>query len=404
MHAATSSSRLPSALTHPLSSGPWSSLEWELLLAICAAPQESRLSARLLELIHRDLDWASLMVLAEEHGLIPPLYHAVAASTSSVAATGIQDLRLRYEANARQSLWLTRELLRILEAFEAERIPALPYKGPVLAELLYGNVLSRQFADIDILIRPDHVPAAKSALRELGYTSPLHLTPAQERAYFSSGYEYSFESAHGPHLVELQWHILPRFYAIDFQMEALFRRANPVGFSGTQVTTLSPEDTFLVLCAHAAKHVWLQLSWLVDIVELARSQSLDWEFIQQEARRLGMVRIVAVTFCLADRLFGVDLSAAFKREFPQDDEVRALTENLLSIIISSAEYGTESLGYFRLMMKLREHRQERARFLWRLAVTPGIGEWETVGLPGLLFPLYRAIRVARLAQRLLFRA
>ncbi|PYY09939.1 MAG: hypothetical protein DMG69_08890 [Acidobacteria bacterium] len=29
-----------------------------------------------------------------------------------------------------------------------------------------------------------------------------------------------------------------------------------------QVHTLSPEDLLLVLCVHAAKHVWRRLSWV----------------------------------------------------------------------------------------------------------------------------------------------
>ena len=59
----------------------------------------------------------------------------------------------------------------------------------------------------------------------------------------------------------------------------------------------------------------------------------------------------------------------------------------------------ESVSYFRLMTDTRERWRDRARFLWRLAVTPGPGEWSVIGLPEPLFPLYRVVRFFRLAQR-----
>jgi hypothetical protein len=66
---------------------------------------------------------------------------------------------------------------------------------------------------------------------------------------------------------------------------------------------------------------------------------------------------------------------------------------------SAQEYNIESPRYFRLMMRLRERRMDRVRFLWRLASTPGAGEWAVIRLPPSLFPLYRVIRLFRLAAR-----
>jgi hypothetical protein len=54
-----------------------------------------------------------------------------------------------------------------------------------------------------------------------------------------------------------------------------------------------------------------------------------------------------------------------------------------------------------LMLRLRERRADRLRFLSRLAFTPGPGEWKAVRLPVAFFPLYRLVRVGRLAARLM---
>jgi hypothetical protein len=62
---------------------------------------------------------------------------------------------------------------------------------------------------------------------------------------------------------------------------------------------------------------------------------------------------------------------------------------------------TESLGYFRQMLGLRERTRDKIRFLHRLALTPGMGEWSAIRLPAPLFPLYRIVRLFRLMGRLL---
>jgi len=48
-----------------------------------------------------------------------------------------------------------------------KQLPAIPYKGPVLAESAYGDVALRNFGDLDFLISPVDFGQAKQALREL---------------------------------------------------------------------------------------------------------------------------------------------------------------------------------------------------------------------------------------------
>lgn len=336
-----------------------------------------------------------LVGLADHHGLVPLLYESLLAAAPPECQ---EDIRRRFLTHARQALWLTSELLRIVQSLESAGIEALPYKGPVLAELLFGNVARRQFSDLDILLRAADVPRAKEIMRELGYALSLELPPREEGAYLASGYEYTFDAPRGRNLVELQWRILPRIYAIDFDMEGLFQRATPVCLGGRQVHSLGAEDVLLVLSVHAAKHMWLQLSWLADIAALVRSLPLNWDFVQKQAQILGIQRIMAVTFLLTEAVSGFQPPEA--RNFLADAEAARLGGEILTLIRSGAEYDTESLHYFRTMLSLRERWRDRLCFLQRLLFTPSLSEWQTVRLPSKLFPLYRGVRLFRLMGRL----
>ena len=399
--------------------------EFELLLACCAYTSRAE---RVCTLLERGLNWERLLALVDHHRVVPQIYGELSAYPHLVPARHLDALRSRFRDNARKALWFTAELMRIVSHLESTGIQALPYKGPVLAETLYGDVAQRQFGDLDILILPADVLKAKAALRDLGYEPALELAPQIEATYIETGYEYSFGSTHGQNLLELQWRILPRFYSIDFDVAQLFDRADMINFGERSVRTLRPEDLLLALCVHAAKHVWVQLSWLCDIAQLVNFRQLDWNAIQCEAKRLGIERIVNLNLFLAHRMLGSTLPPAIHpqsnchsehseesavagnresadspcqtRAFEEDRLTAALASEILRIIENSTHYNTESLPYFRLMMRLRERWQDRARFLWRLTVTPSVSEWSTVQLSKPLQPLYRMVRLSRLARKL----
>jgi len=189
---------------------------------------------------------------------------------------------------------------------------------------------------------------------------------------------------------------LPRFYSVGFAVDKFFERASRVTIEGQKLRTLCDQDLMLVLCVHAAKHAWKQISWLSDVAQLARSRSLDWAALRAEAERLGIARIVAVTFLLAQKLLRSELPEGIW----SDAKAEGLAQRIVSLIVAEEEFDPESLAYFRLMMELRERRRDRISFWWRLMATPGAGEWSAVRLPGPLFPLYRVLRVWRLAGKL----
>jgi Uncharacterised nucleotidyltransferase len=373
--------------------------ELDLILACCGEDPREELSGRIRQILQHRLDWGRLLKLAEHHGLVPLVYRRLSTAMDVAKSAWLEPLRQQDMTNAHRTLWLTLELLNIYRHLAARGLEALPYKGPVLAEILYGNVALREFSDLDLLIRSRDLPVVKSALAELGYEPSLHLSPTAECAYLRSGYEFTFDGAHGRNLIEIKWQVLPGFYSIGFDVADFFNRAVAITVNGQKLRTLCDQDLMLVLCVHAAKHSWMQLSYLCDVAQLARSRALDWAALQAEAARLGIARIVAVSFLLAHKLLGAALPAGL--DLHSDPATGLLAERVLQRIVSGAEFDPESVSYFRLMVDLRERRRDRASFLWRLCVTPGPGEWSAIRLPGPLSPVYRAVRMGRLAGRLL---
>jgi hypothetical protein len=380
--------------TAPVNSG-----SLDLLLAASSPhPGETDLG-HIRGLLEKPVEWESVLQLADKHGTSSLLYKNLSCLGDIVPSAVLEALRERYQRNVYKSLFLAHELMRILDCLERLGIDAIPYKGIVLSEVYYGDMALRQSGDIDLFIRKRDLERIKSGLRDLGYTTRLVIPEEVLKDYLVSGYEWVFDSPAGPNLLELQWALQPRFYAVDFDMEGMFERAVTVAVAGRSVRTPFPEDLLLVLSVHAAKHVWGRIILLRDIAQMLKLENLNWDLVQSRARKLGIERILSITLLLANRFLGTAIPAPIESVILSDGDARILTDEIAAAVVSGVSYDTEQTSYFRLMMRLRERRADRVRFLARLTFTPGPGEWEAVRLPGAFSSFYRVVRLARLAGK-----
>jgi hypothetical protein len=193
--------------------------EFDLLRACCHSDKNLLAAA-----LNQDLQWDLVFKLASYHRVLPALY-ARLQNRPDVPGSIQSALRARFFAHCHRAMRFSAELIRIVKHFNAEGIPVIAQKGPVLAQALYGDSVMREFGDLDLLVRPGDVRRACDALRDLGYDKQLDPSPRQEKEYLRSGYEHVFGRGAERNLVELQWNLLPRFYAVDVSVDDLFRRS-----------------------------------------------------------------------------------------------------------------------------------------------------------------------------------
>jgi hypothetical protein len=373
--------------------------EWSLLRAACAEVPPAQKTARIRKLLGSQIRWDSLLSLAEHHGVQPILARALMSFEDQIPAQALITLKQTYQANLHKALLLSGELFRVVDTLSEAGIEFIPYKGLALAETVYGDIALRQAGDIDLLIHAADLKRIQEAMGKIGYVPQLNFSEDEEAAYIKSGYECAFDGAAGRNLLEVQWAIEPHFYAVDVDLEGLFHRAQTARVMGLDTKSLSPEDLFVVLGLHAAKHVWGRLIWLCDLERISRLP-LNWKRIAEHAQQLGVVRILCVTLLLAEKLLGSPCPALAAENLPKDSAAETLAQEIETYISNDKTYDVESLAYFRLMLRLRERRIDRIRFVSRFVFTPGPGEWSVMRLPKLLFPLYRMLRITRLVGRI----
>jgi hypothetical protein len=131
-----------------------------------------------------------------------------------------------------------------------------------------------------------------------------------------------------------------------------------------------------------------------------QAQTIDYALLFSRARALGIVRILGVSFWLVENLFRVEIPKPAEEIIADDTRAPAFGREFAERLARGAAYDFESTEYFRLILKLRERRGDRWRYVWRLVWTPGVGDIAAVRLPEALFPFYRIVRMGRLMRKL----
>jgi len=208
--------------------GKYARPEDEVLISCARTRMSAEKAERITALMHEELDWAYLVRLARWHSLAPLLFvHLNTTCPEAVPQTYWRQLREQYHTNARHNLYLTGELLTLLRLFASHNIQAVPFKGPVLAATMYGDLALRQFGDLDILVHHDRIRQAKDLLLARGYQLPFPMTETQEDALLQSCNAYALTRA-GTSTVDLHWSLTRRSWPAPLDPEQLWEHLVPV--------------------------------------------------------------------------------------------------------------------------------------------------------------------------------
>jgi hypothetical protein len=336
--------------------------------------------------IESSLDWEYLLDVAGRHRVVPLLYLALRDALPYASS-----LAEEFDKNALQSLKLSAELKRVLKFLE---VPSIPFKGPTLAVLAYGNVSYRQFSDLDLLIHKHDFCIVKEALLENGYVTVDKIGPDRETAVLNSHHHYRFYNSNTGAYLEVHWEIAPKIYSFPIKVSELFRRSRNVKLFGQDLLTLSPEDAFLVLSEHGTRHYWNRLAWICDVAKLCELE-LDWTSIFERAKSLGIKRAMLLAISLARIILGSRTPGLLPSS--TDKAVPLLAKEVEDRLFSRFSPIDPNIELF--YIRARERYVDKLRYYAYRASIPTEDDWNCIELPGSLFPLYCLIRPARLINK-----
>jgi hypothetical protein len=368
--------------------------EIDLMLCCARTHPTPQTRVRINEIASQGLDWRVFLELATSHGVRPLVYQSLHTSCRDALPKAVRyELSQFYSANSAKNRFLAGELLHILQLFEAQDILAVPFKGPVLAAVLYGDLAMREFTDLDILVQQRHIPKAREILSKDGYRSNLGRTLIAPDVNVEE-----LRSASTGISLELHWEFSPRRFVPSLSAEHVWNGIEPVVILGRKIWSFSPQDMFLFLATHGGKHCWSSLKWLCDLAEFIRSNpALDWPSLFKRAEALGAARTCRLGIHLAAELLQAEVPTSVACMVQQDAQVRRFAGEVRLRIQEARDLDPIEGQIFNV--KLKERLYDKVRYVF-LQCTQYSGEEERfLSLPSTLSFLYILIRPIWLIRR-----
>lgn len=367
--------------------------ETELLLCCARTVVGPAQAARLRALLGYGVHWAHVIRSAQRHHMLPLLYSNLnALHRDAVPEAALSELQDRFNTNAARNLFVTHELLKLLDLFDRHRIPAVPFKGPTLAALAYGDPFLRTFGDLDILVHKQDVFRAQDLLISRGHRPRFQEGLASKTGDLESAYADSFVSEDARIGVDLHWHITYRYHFVPVDTELMWERISPVSLIGDAVHTFSTEAMLLILCIQGTKDSWKSLKHICDVAELLRvPRQIDWSWLIEQCNRCGAKRIVAIGLLLANEVLEAPVPSGILQRLRADRAVQSVamevSRHLYNDIGSGTGYPPRGVAGHAFFLKSRERLRDKVRYSIFLARTNQRDRWH-VGLPAVFSLLY----------------
>jgi hypothetical protein len=402
MPLAAASFRRPGSIFCALSMTPipasFPSPELALLLE-CARPRLDEAAAeRIRALAAGPLDWELLHALAVEHGVFPLLsLHLRDVAGNILPSDSLAKMSELSRSHSILCLSFVAELFHILEIFRAAGLPAVPYKGPVLAAQAYGDPAHRVFSDLDLILRHSDVARAAGLLAAQGYQSQIPL------AAVSAGRvpgQFPFVRPGSRVHVELHTERTLRYFPRRLHLEQMMLRLQSISVNGREVLTFSAEDTLSLLCVHGSKHFWERLMWIADIAALLRRpQGFNWQLCLAQAGLLGAQRMVHLGIWLAQNLLQASLPDTIRSQVHADRGARALASHVQRRYLARDRTTRGIFERMQFRVRMRGAIVPGTAYLLRLATAPTEEDWaDAPPRPPLSF-LQSVLRPLRLVRK-----
>jgi hypothetical protein len=345
-----------------------------------------------------------LTSLAERQGVTLLVQRHLAREAGDLCpAPVLESMTSTARAIAALNMMLAAELAELLPDLERASCGPVVIKGPALAVAVYGDLASRPFGDVDIVVEPWTRDRACDLLESRGYVPTPAVPPRWQGAWRRSTHEQLFKKEDSPLLVDLHWGLTARGYSYSMRLAEARSRLERVHTGAGEAWTLGPEDTLLFLCVHGTKHNWAVLSWLVDLAELVRGQpGLDWDEVLLWSRRPGRRRPVQLGLHLAHRVLEAPVPAEVLAHGERDPEIAALVAAVEAAFrdpSSAAGRGLWSGLVGSIWFRATETWSDRLRHLHEWLLLPRPPDYEWLSLPTWAWPAYYLVRPLRLALK-----
>ena len=255
-------------------------------------------------------DWEKLYDGAVLHGIMPQLAEMLRMVNQDKIPSGFREkIDAACQENLFRQLSHVAEFFRINGILENAGIKAVPFKGFILADSLYGNIAARESVDIDLFVDSSDLEKVKELMTGDGYTVESSFASFSVNDIRKNSGEYNFDRFEGDkRICHIEFHIgisLP-VYGMNIGLEDLSSHTFRGKVQNHELWLFSTSAALLLtIMHHGGDDRFIKLQQVYDIaLFLERHDDIDWDWVISEADRFGLKKVVYTAVRLAFLITG----------------------------------------------------------------------------------------------------
>jgi hypothetical protein len=259
--------------------------------------------------------WPAVVDLAVEHRVAPLLWEALSRAPEAAAPATVREALLTQLLRSSATRLLCESTLAdVVRILRDRGVEIIVLKGPTVAHTVYPRPELRIYHDLDVLCRVSDYAVLHQALCASGYTSAgtleaigTHEQLAEKPSPSESHSVRGFYDPSGDVKIEVHFDAI-QLGLLDHNESQFWRQSRLREVNGIEIRVLAPEHQFLQLAAHAHRHGYSRLSWLIELDLLIRRGALmDWPLVTAIARAEGIGTALRHALATAQAVLGTPL-------------------------------------------------------------------------------------------------
>jgi Uncharacterised nucleotidyltransferase len=252
--------------------------------------------------------WDSFFSLAAEHGVSGLVYKNL-LKMKQVPEEVLARFQNSYQSILRNNILLAAETDRIVDLLTSRGIAAVPLKGTVTAELIFGDIGLYPSGDIDILVPMKDISVVKEILEADGYHLNDQAFHEHKEFFLHERYHISLSSRR--FTVEPHWNLFMRYFTAP--PEFWWEESLTVSLGGRRYQCLSPERNILYTAFRNFYKGFTPLRFLVLTAAIIRhyKDEIDWEKLFGHAVTFHFENVLRVNLKLCRDLLDAPIPSQY---------------------------------------------------------------------------------------------
>lgn len=347
-------------------------------------------------------EWYYFFYLAAYHRIEPTIYQVLQkANIPTEIAAKIKNKQLLL---IQQSFNRALETERIINRLKEYDIRCIPYKGVTLSNQLYGNIISRESSDIDLIVYPDNFDRIFTVMKQDGYSFENQM----EYNYFKEDifkrnkdlsfnkYQNEIRQFH----VEFHWKITDNALRIERSSNnLLFADTITMHLAKNEVEVLNINSHYLaVFIHHSHGDGFSILRNLLDMSQIVvQKQKVDNLYINNAIADFRLTKAAAICSYLSNELFGITIPLLTTDATPLSTSIKEyFKEQLLNKKMIGNHFKVKLLR--KNIFYLKDNNIDRIMYFFsslQLRFTPGRKDIRIFNLPRKFYFLYIILKPFR---------